>query len=129
MSDDSRFDWPATVRDDFGANAFNPRVGTRLLSINERARVWEIRLRPGERIGFHRHVLDYFWTAVTSGCARSHQGDGSIVEATYVAGDTKHHVYDAGESKVHDLENIGDTDLIFTTVEFLQSANPPLSLL
>ena len=30
--------------------------------------------------------------------------------------------------KVHDLENIADTELIFTTVEFLDCANPPLPL-
>jgi beta-alanine degradation protein BauB len=121
-------DWPAAVRADFAANVHNPRVGTRLLSEDPRVRVWEIRLRPGERIGFHRHVLDYFWTAVTAGRARSHQQDGSVVEAVYAAGDTRHHVYAPGDYKVHDLENIGATELIFTTVEFLQSANAPLLL-
>jgi hypothetical protein len=29
---------------------------------------------------------------------------------------------------LHDLENIGDTVLTFTTVEFKQSANAPLAL-
>ena len=28
----------------------------------------------------------------------------------------------------HSLENIGDTDLVFTTVEFKDSANAPLPL-
>jgi mannose-6-phosphate isomerase-like protein (cupin superfamily) len=119
----SAADWPAQIRAEFETHRFNPRVGTRLLSATDRVRVWEIRLRPGERIGFHRHVLDYFWTAVTAGKARSHQGDGSTVQATYTAGDTRHHVYGPGEYKVHDLENVGETDLVFTTVEFLQSAN------
>ena len=121
-------DWSADIRADFAANAHNPCVGTRLLSEDARVRVWEIRLRPGERIGFHRHVLDYFWTAVTPGCARSHNQGGPSVETVYAAGDTKHHVYGPGEYKVHDLENIGSTELVFTTVEFLQSANAPLSL-
>ncbi len=57
--------WPSTIREEFEANQLNGRVGTRLLSETDRVRVWEIRLAPGERIGFHRHVLDYFWTAVT----------------------------------------------------------------
>ncbi len=81
---------------------------------------------PGERIGFHRHVLDYFWTAVTPGKAISHQADGTTVVAEYVAGQTSHHRYGPGEHKVHDLENVGDTALVFTTVEFLDSANAPL---
>jgi hypothetical protein len=29
---------------------------------------------------------------------------------------------------VHDLENIGDKELVFMTVEFLNSANQPLSI-
>jgi hypothetical protein len=120
--------WPAAVAADFEANRSNPAVGTRLLSVSDRVRVWEIRLRPGERIGFHRHVLDYFWTAVTAGTAISHQGDGTTVGAEYVAGQTRHETYGPGEYKVHDLENVGDTELVFTTVEFLDSANPPLAL-
>ena len=110
------------------ANQLNGRVGTRLLSETDRVRVWEIRLAPGERIGFHRHVLDYFWTAVTPGRARLHMLDGSIAESTYVAGDTRHYVYGSGEYTIHDLENVGDSDLWFTTVEFLDSANEPLEL-
>jgi hypothetical protein len=85
-------------------------------------------LKPSERLGFHRHVLDYFWVATTPGKARSHQQDGSVVEAVYAAGQTSHLTYGPGEFKVHDLENIGDPELIFTTVEFLHSANPPLPL-
>ena len=121
-------DWPAEVVADFIKNNENPCVGTKLLSETTSVRVWEIRLKPGERIQFHRHVLDYFWTAVTAGKGISHQTDGRTVEVTYTAGQTKHSTYDAGEYKVHDLVNIGDTELIFTTVEFLRSANKPLPL-
>ena len=32
----------------------------------------------------------------------------------------------AGEFKVHDLENLGDHEMIFNTIEFLDSANKPL---
>ena len=98
------------------------------MSETDRVRVWSIRLRPGERIGFHRHVLDYFWTAVTAGRALSHRPDGSTVETRYREGETRHESYAPGEHKIHDLENIGDTELIFTTVEFLDSANAPLPI-
>src|SRR6516165_6884944 len=125
MTEKATSAWPS---DEFVANQLNGRVGTRLLSETDRVRVWEIRLAPGERIGFHRHVLDYFWTAVTPGRARSHTEDGSVVEATYAAGDTRHFVYRRGEYKIHDLENVGKTDLWFTTVEFLDSANEPLEI-
>src|ERR1700751_239075 len=104
----------------------NGCVGQRLLSESERVRVWEIRLKPGERFGFHRHVLDYFWSALNAGRARAHLDDASTVEHTYTAGETRHEPHARGHSKVHDLENTGDTELIFTTVEFLDSANKPL---
>jgi hypothetical protein len=124
----SRPNLAPSIAADLEANRFNPCVGTRLLSATERVRVWEIRLQPGERINFHRHVLDYFWTAVTPGKAISHNGDGVRVEAEYTAGQTTHQRFGPGEYKVHDLENVGPTELVFTTVEFLDSANAPLPL-
>jgi beta-alanine degradation protein BauB len=113
---------------EFAAARENGCVGTRLLSEDARCRVWTIVLAPGARIGFHTHVLDYFWTAVTAGRARSHYGDGRVAEVDYRAGDIQHLSFGPGESMTHDLANIGDTELIFTTVEFLDSANPPLAL-
>src|ERR1700680_5311900 len=118
--------WPEWVRQEFERNQMNACVGTCLLSEDDRVRVWDIRLKPGERIGFHRHVLAYFWTAVTPGRARSHQADGTTIETDYVAGETRHESYGLGEFKMHELENIGDSELVFTTVEFLDSANAPL---
>jgi hypothetical protein len=120
--------WPPAIAAEFEREQKNPNgcVGQRLISESNRVRVWEIRLKPGERFGFHRHVLDYFWTAVMPGRARAHVSDGTMVEHTYVAGETRHETHAPGHFKVHDLENIGDSELIFTTVEFLDSANKPL---
>jgi hypothetical protein len=125
---DPKQDWPAWVSEEFEKNQGNGCVGTRLLSETERVRIWEIRLKPGERIGFHCHVLDYFWTAVTAGRARSRIQNGTTVETSYFAGETQHSKYGHREYKVHDLENIGDSELIFTTVEFLDSANEALPI-
>ena len=122
--------WPPAIAAEFERERQNnnPCVGTTLLSESERVRVWIIRLAPGERIGFHRHVLDYFWTSVTGGRGRQHVHNGSTVEYTYQPGETRHETYGLGEFKVHDLENLGDKDMVFMTIEFLQSANKPLPL-
>ena len=89
--------------------------------------MWIIRLKAGERVGFHRHVLNYFWTAVNGGRGRQHLMDGTTVEYSYYPGETRHETYGAGEFKVHDLENLGDQDMIFMTVESIEgSANKPL---
>ena len=125
---DTAANWSPELKEEFARSQFNPQVGSRLVSESERVRVWHIALRPGERLPFHRHVLDYFWTAVTPGKALSHLQDGTTVEVEYQVGDTRHHRYGAGEFKIHDLENTGDTELVFTTVEFLDSTNAPLLL-
>ena len=107
----------------------NGRVGQRLLSETGAVRIWRIELAPGERVAFHTHVLNYFWTALSPGRSRSTTGDGRMVETAYETGTTRHFTYAKGEKMVHDLENIGDTTLAFTTVELkLGSANAPLSL-
>jgi hypothetical protein len=117
--------WTAELRDELDANAVNPAVGTRLLLEDEVARHWEIRLAPGARIGFHRHVLDYVWTCVSGGSAVSHTGDGETLAVTYAVGETRRLSFGPGESMIHDLENTGARDLIFTTIEYLSSANEP----
>jgi len=122
--------WAPEIAAKFEREAENPNgcVGQRLLSESDRVRVWEIRLKPGQRFGFHRHVLDYFWSVSTDGKARAHVSDGTTVEHTYKAGETRHETHERGHYKVHDLENIGTSDLNFITVEFLDSANEPLPI-
>lgn len=104
----------------------NGRVGSTLVSQSARARVWLIEMQPGDRLPFHTHVLDYFWVATTPGKALSRYADGSVAEVDYAVGTAKHFTFESGQSMTHDLENIGDTVLCFTTVEYLDSANKPL---
>ena len=122
--------WPAALQQEFDreAQSNNGCVGSELVSESGRVRVWTIRLKPGQRFGFHRHVLDYFWTSVSGGRGRQHLMDGTTVEYGYQPGETRHETYGPGEYKVHDLENIGDKELVFMTVEFLTSANKPLAI-
>jgi quercetin dioxygenase-like cupin family protein len=120
--------WPAAIMAEFDREKLNNNgcVGSTLLSESDKVRVWIIRLAPGERIGFHRHVLDYFWTSVSGGRGRQHLMDGTTVEYTYQPGETRHETYGLGEYKVHDLENLGNKEMVFMTIEFLDSANKPL---
>ena len=74
--------WPDWLKTEFEEHAHDGAVGSRLLSENDRVRVWEIRLAPGERWHAHRHVLDYFWTAVNAGRSRQHTHDGSVREVS-----------------------------------------------
>ncbi len=119
---------PNHILNEFKSNALNGRVGSVLVSETEDVRVWQIHCEPGERLPVHRHQLNYFWTTLGSGRSRSHYNDGQVVELDYKKGDTRHYSFAAGEYFMHDLENIGDTPLMFTTVEFLNSPNPALAI-
>src|SRR3569833_1670026 len=88
---------PAALADELQRNQVYGCVGTELVSETDRVRVWTIRLRPGERIGFHKHVLDYFWTALNAGRARSNHASGSTYVSEYFPGETQHESYAAGE--------------------------------
>ena len=123
---DALASWPQWRRDELAANTANGHVGTKLVEESKRGRVWHLTLAPGERLPFHRHVLDYFWTSVSGGRGRQHLMDGTTVEYTYQPGETRHETYGLGEYKVHDLENLGDREMVFMTIEFLDSANKPL---
>jgi beta-alanine degradation protein BauB len=121
-----RADWPVAMQDELTENAFNGCVGSVLVSETDRVRVWHLSLPAGIRCTFHRHVLDYFWTAHNAGRGRNYFEDGSTSEVDYRKGETTHLNFGKDEYMIHAVENIGETELLFTTVEFLDSANKPL---
>lgn len=118
--------WPDGLLNDMNANQFSGVVGSVLVSETDRVRVWHLHLPVGKRCAFHRHVLNYFWTCHSHGKARGYFEDGTVKDVSHFPGDTKHFDFGLGEYLLHSVENIGETDLLFTTVEFKQSANAPL---
>lgn len=121
-------EWPAGLRLELDENYHNGVVGSVLVSETERVRVWHLHLPPGKRCNFHRHVLDYFWSAHLPGRARGYYSDGRVVDVEHYKGETKHFKFAKDEFFVHSVENIGQSDLLFTTVEFLDSANKALPI-
>ena len=121
-------DWPAEVLADMRQNQNNGCVGSVLVSETEQLRVWHLHLPPGSRCAFHRHVNPYFWTAMTAGTARTYFSTGKIADMTYHVGQTQHYDYGDGEYMLHSLQNIGETELVFVTVEHLNGANDPLPI-
>lgn len=97
----------------------NLDVGTSLWFENDRVRVWEVRLEPGERGPFHNHTLNYFWTVVEGSQGLQRFADGTYAVRDYQVGDTKFLEHSPDNSLIHDLENVGDTALRFVTVELL----------
>lgn len=98
----------------------NRRVATRLLLENSDVRIWELRLEPGRRAPFHHHEHPYLWVCVQGGRARSRFPNGYLVEFDYEPGAANYTRPTAEEPEIHDLENVGTTTLLFTTVEILR---------
>jgi beta-alanine degradation protein BauB len=110
---------PGEFGSELAAAESNLDVGTRLRFENDRVRVWEIRLAPGERGPFHAHTRRYFWTVVEAGTGRQRLPDGTFTVRRYEVGDTQYLDLSPADPMIHDLENVGDTTLQFITVELL----------
>jgi beta-alanine degradation protein BauB len=120
--------WPAGLYEEMLQSGDNGCVGSVLVSETDRLRVWHLRIAPGKRCQFHRHVNPYFWSALTDGTARGYFSSGVIKDVTHYPGETRHFNYGEGDYMLHAVENIGDTELVFCTVEFIDGQNTPLAV-
>ncbi len=116
--DDGGYD-VAAFADELANALHNRAVGTSRLFENDRVRVWEVRLAPGERTPFHAHTVRYFWTCVDAGVGRQRYADGTMKLLRYAVGDTLYSEHSPEAPMLHDLENAGETPLRFVTVELL----------
>ncbi len=108
---------PAEYAEELEAAPHNLDVGTSILFENHRIRVWDIILKPGERGPFHAHTRNYFWTVVEGSRGLQRFADGTFAVRDYLEGETKWLEHTPETALIHDLENIGNTDLRFVTVE------------
>ena len=98
----------------------NVEVGTKLLYENERIRVWENLLAPGERLPFHCHRTPYFWVCIDGGRAIQRYPDGHLIHVEFDPHDTDYLDEERlADERIHDLENTGDTTFRFHTFELL----------
>ncbi len=113
-----RYD-PAAFADELACAGENTAVGSRLLFENERVRVWDITLGPGERLPFHCHRTSYFYRCESAGISQVRTPDGRVAEYDSTQDEVVFHDIPPGETMIHDLSNAGGTVLRFTTVELL----------
>ncbi|MDH4117158.1 MAG: hypothetical protein OEX04_03075 [Acidimicrobiia bacterium] len=118
LVEEGTFD-PAEYADELAAAPSNYDVGTAVLFENHKIRVWEIILEPGQRGPFHAHTINYFWTVVEGSRGLQRFADGSYAVRDYLEGETKYLEHTPETALIHDLENIGETNLRFVTVELL----------
>lgn len=105
--------------DELAAAPSNKELGTSVWFENDRIRVWEVLLQPGQRGPFHSHTTNYFWTVVEGSRGLQRFADGTYVVRDYVVGETKYLEHSPQSELIHDLENVGESTLRFVTVELL----------
>lgn len=90
----------------------SPAIGTTLLFENERLRVWELVLEPGESSGIHRHFHDFAFAYVTEENELEVRVPGAAPAPTsaqdgYVSATT---IGDGTDPRlIHELVNVGTT--------------------
>lgn len=113
--------WSEDMKQLLSEAEINLAVGDKIVFENEDFRVWSIHLPVGSSLPFHKHCHRYFWTVLSCGKSISFYDDGSVIETNYNIGDTTYYEnLNAENTFIHNLQNMGDTELIFTTVEFLR---------
>lgn len=113
------FPWTTKLKSAIAKNTENTNIGEQLLLEIENFKVWSIHLPIGESLPFHKHNKPYFYTVKNKGKSRSFYADGTITETEYKKDDIKYFNHlNINNYFIHNLENIGNTTLVFTTVEF-----------
>jgi beta-alanine degradation protein BauB len=64
-------------------------VGTRIIFENDRVRVWEIELGPGETLPMHLHELDYVVIALSEGPTTVEWQDGRRETSKHTPGEVQ----------------------------------------
>lgn len=88
----------------------NPKT-VRVTLENERVRVLEAVLQPGDREQLHSHPASVYYV-VEGGRVRNHAADGTVTESEVVAGQVVYR-----EPVTHWAENIGTTTLRIVLIE------------
>lgn len=87
---DDLAEFAARFRDDHASDPLGP-IADRVLLENERVRIWEMRLEPGQASALHRHDLDYMLIIVEGDRIAGVPGPGRTRaprEATVTPGQT-----------------------------------------
>ena len=103
----------------------SPNVGTRLLFENERVRVWDLALAPGEWLESHVHREDFLFVVAQGGHLRHADPDnpGDAREVRYEDGLVVFHEVD-GEIVHHRLTNLGTAPYRNFVVELKKTPAP-----
>jgi beta-alanine degradation protein BauB len=97
-------------------------IGSALIFQNDRVRVWEMVLEPGEASEMHRHENDYLFVYTTpDNSLRLEELDGTDTTDVFDCGYVQYSVVGTGDGALrpHRLENVGSSTHRQIIVELL----------
>ena len=92
------------------------QVGSRVVFEDDRVRVWELEVGPGETFPLHHHALDYITVSLDEAELEAHEADGSVRRNHRLPGDVL--LTRVGGGQNHELRNVGTTAYRNRIVEF-----------
>lgn len=98
----------------------SPDVGTKLLFENERVRVWDLQLQPGESTGMHRHETDYLYVVIDGGTLQGRDADGND-KPLHPMSDGEVVFRNVETEDVHEAINVGEKPWRNIVVELKES--------
>jgi quercetin dioxygenase-like cupin family protein len=107
---------------------FSSAVGTTVLFENERVRVWEMVLQPGEHCDYHQHHHDHIVLYGERGTMRGQElgdPDWGITQDAQPGFVLYRTVGSAGPLKPHRLKNLSDVAVTHFIVELLETSPSP----
>ena len=109
--------WDPSKLMELKSNSIDDRLGQKLLFENNRIKVWEVILFPGESLPFRKISVNYTFTSMTEGLAISRNANGKIVLVRIKEGDSMYLDHE-GRQTIYDLKNIGEDTLFLHALEF-----------
>jgi hypothetical protein len=103
-------------------------VGSTVLFENDRVRVWEMILQPGEHCEYHQHRNDHVILYAQTATMRGQElgdGDWGIVQDTEPGFVLYRTVGDSGPLTPHRLKNLSDRPVTHYIVELLETSPSP----
>jgi beta-alanine degradation protein BauB len=119
LLEEATFD-PAPYAEEIAAAPGNFEVASAVWFENADVRIWDFLLEPGYRHPFHCHRTTYYWICTAAGRGIQRLPDGTLTVWQFNVGEVDFLQASPDAPLIHDLENVGDTPLRFSTVELLR---------
>jgi hypothetical protein len=94
-------------------------LGTRILMENDRVRIWEHRVSPGDTGPMHLHRRPYFSVVVQGSNGDTLDPDGNVLEHFALTPGSVLWFGSEHLPETHALRNTGSDEILIVTTEFL----------